>query len=171
MNRVEILSIYRESTYDNNTVRDGFALAEKVPDSAALIFIPNAADGTMVRILRQVGLLQDIYVSEPVKHNRMLLHRMRNVKLIDDRDIKDIDLIRTCGQYKKFPGCKGCKSEPASCKEFLGLPNGQFDVVISLDKDLDIEVLRKHSGNVILLESKDTDRKAEEQIEIHRNRS
>lgn len=150
MNRKEILIIYRESIYGINRVRDGFSLAESIPSGAVKIFIPNAGDGTMVRILRQYDIEQDIYVSEPDKKYRAMLHRMPGTIVIDDRSIKDIDLIRTCGKYKKFPGCKGCKEKPESCKDFLGLPASQFDVVISLDYEIGREALQKYSSNVIL---------------------
>ena len=155
MNRREILKIYNESIYGMNNVRDGFSLAEQIPSDATMIFIPNSGDGTMVQILRQYGIEQDLYVSEPEKKYRAMLHRMGNVKIIDDRDLGDIDLIRTCGRYKKNPGCRGCKNEPAKCKDFLGLPDNQFDVVISLASGMDREVLRKYSSNVILLSTEE----------------
>lgn len=160
MNREKILKIYRESIYDNNSVRDGFALAEAIPDGTIKIFIPQATDGTMVRILREYGIDQDLYVSETRKDYRAMLHRMPGVRVVDNRSVADIDSIRTCGKYKKFPECRGCKNEPAKCRDFLGLPDQQFDVVISLEKNLDRNILQRFSGNVIL---NNTDRKAEEQ--------
>ncbi|MCK5606956.1 hypothetical protein KAR91_33950 [Candidatus Pacearchaeota archaeon] len=150
---MEVLKIYKESIYGNNDVRDGFDMADKIPDYAVRIFIPNAGDGTMVRILRQYGVEQDIYVSEPEKKYRAMLHRMPNTIVIDDRMLGKIDLIRICGKYKKNPECKDCKNEPASCKKFLGLPDQQFDAVVSLSYGLDKNILQKFSGNVILLES------------------
>ncbi|MCK4813979.1 MAG: hypothetical protein KAT14_08595 [Candidatus Marinimicrobia bacterium] len=145
LDRQKILEIYRDSKLKDNIIKKIF---NSVMDLSGNILDVCPMDGTTYKILMACDFSGQYYVVESDKKKRADFHK-QGIKIIDDRKIEDIDLIRTCGNYRKYPGCTGCKNDPAKCECFLGLPDKQFNAVIGMKEN---SVLQKFSGNVILLD-------------------
>lgn len=145
MDRAEVLTIYRESGFHENVVKLIFDKIMELDLNVNTILVPNCGDATVVRILQCCGYDGKIYVTETDKAKRAALHRMR-IKIIDNRAIKDIDIFRGCGSYRRYPECVGCPVDKAECEDY----NIRFDMAIVIGDD-DITKLHNFVGDVIVI--------------------
>ncbi len=147
IDRAEVLTIYRESILHENIVKLIFdTIMDLSLSDIDTILIPDCADGTVVRILQCCGYSGKIYVTEQDKARRAGLHRMR-IKIIDDRAIGDIDIMRSCGSYRKYPECIGCPVDKAECSDY----GVNFDTAIVLRE---YTKLHNFVGSVIVIDSR-----------------